>query len=113
MDFTLTAETTDGHLAEWKVRANELPEFLPPPDVWREGASNPTSADVKNENLQLRMMIREELKPLVAQFTRRSERLERILNEVRWRDVVGGIGYLVGITGIVCYLKRGKSQRQG
>ncbi len=110
MDLTVVADTKDGHRAEWSVRANEIPESLPDPTVWKEGHSDPTLANGKNGNLELRRMIREELRPLEAQFTRRNEEFERFRNEIRWRDIVGGIGYLIGIAGVACCL-RGRRQR--
>ena len=106
-DLTLVAETKDGHWAEWNVKAREIPE----PIGKDRGESNSDLAKRSNAKLKLRMMIREELKPLEAQFNRRNEEFERFRNEVRWRDVVGGVGYLLGIAGVACCLRARKKQR--
>ncbi len=112
-DLTLVAETEDGHRAEWSVSTNEIPGFLEVRPGGHEGDSNRTSAnDPRSENLELRMIIREELKPLEAQLNRSNEEFERFRDEIQWRDVLGGIGYLVGIAGIACCLRARKKQGQ-
>lgn len=112
-DLTLVAEK-DGHRAQWSVTASEIPEPLTVAKTTGEesGSFDWILSKQGNEKLELRRMIREELKPLEAQFNRRNEEFERFRNEIRWRDVVGGIGYLLGIAGIFCFMGAKKKQRQ-
>ena len=88
---TLIAETADGHRAEFRVD--------------RDGHA--TESDSKNAldhgptgNLDtVRAMVQEELKPL-------REQLDAQANQTRMRDVLGGIGYVLGIFGVIALLKR-------
>ena len=41
------------------------------------------------------------------------EQLVSYEDEVRWRDVLGGLGYILGITGLAVWLRSGRDRRPG
>ena len=99
-DHRLVVDTGDGHGTEYTVTAAELPGDLPP----RGGApvAAPTAADHHHHHNGVSTEIAA-LRKQIAEFRR----------ETRLRDVLGGIGYIVGIAGIAFYflgLKRQRSQ---
>ena len=92
-DHWLLVDTGDGHGAEYTVRAAQLPANLPP-------RGDATVAAVPEED------------PL--------ESIQKDLAELRdrlWlRDVLGGLGYIVGIAGVAFYflgVRRKQSRHEG
>ena len=107
-DHIFTVTTHDGHKAQHTLSAHELPEDLAKlhlktlPSEKANGA-----ADVHNEELQKIIIaaVSKEINPLRQQ-------IQNYEHKIRLRDVLGGIGYILGITGIAFYfLGRKKSQR--
>jgi len=111
-DYRLVVETLDGHGAEFPLRAAQLPADLPPRD---EAAGPPhpqaepsqhvppveplepaTSKDIVAEPS-------EELRALRADVAALQEQLTRYENRTRLRDILGGIGYILGLAGIASY----------
>ncbi|NLS95619.1 MAG: hypothetical protein GXX96_26090 [Planctomycetaceae bacterium] len=108
-DWRLVAETDDGHRAEYTVPSTELsadvaenegkpiepsqpaPESgaAPPPPPTSESVASAPPAD---EN---------------ADLSRQVAALRRELNqlrvELRWQDVIGGVGYILGLMGLTFY----------
>lgn len=113
-DHTLVVETPDGHKATYRVEAAELPSDLPPlGGAGRQGAPRPqghgtgekgqpqvAAGPVKSgqvlEDAVARAVARE-LRPL-------REQLERYEAKRRLHDIIGGIGYILGISGVAFYL---------
>ena len=105
-DHTLVAETLDGHKATFVVEAADLPEDLPPlaggaPAETKETPA-PAAPSVEHANAR-------ELKKLVEEAVARElrplrEQLEGYEARVRVHEVIGGIGYIVGVCGVVFYL---------
>ena len=113
-DHTLVAQTADGHKASYLVEAAELAGDLP-----ALGAASPATAtpsepapaepptllpagDAQIEALVERA-VSKQVRPL-------REQLERYEEKVRLRDVIGGIGYIVGLAGLAFYFL-GSSRR--
>jgi nickel transport protein len=117
-DHELVVETVDGHRASFTVKADDLPVFavsggegpleleageaaaleegsVPP----HAGHSEGIREDCLSANIE---------KAAAGSASRQIRSLRRQLRQaeekVRMRDVIGGIGYLVGITGIVFYI---------
>lgn len=108
IDHVIVADSGDGHLARWTLRADTLPAGL--------GASPPTapapapsaqlppapelaqpdpSAVVSEETIAawVEQSVARQLRPL-------REQLEAHDARVRLQDVLGGIGYIVGLAGL-------------
>lgn len=121
-DHRLIADAGEGHGAEYTVRAEELPDDLPAPggaegsSNERSGESEPASSDGhrKDETAQpgstegLRgAASREDLQGEIRALTRQIVELRRDLDEqrsqLRLQDVLGGLGYILGITGALFY----------
>jgi nickel transport protein len=113
-DHKVIADAGSGHGAEYTVAADELPESLPPPgggdeagppaDSAQQGAANrPTEqrvadADPKNTEAEL-----QELRAIARQLEALRREMNQYHNQLRLRDVLGGLGYILGIMGVVFY----------
>ena len=89
-DHRIVAETADGHQAEYVLGAAELSSALLP------GTEN-VDLDAALER-SLQTIVSQQLQPL-------REQLDAYEHQVRLRDVLGGIGYIVGVTGIWFYFR--------
>jgi nickel transport protein len=109
-DHILTVQTPDGHRAVFTVPASELDDSLPTPGM--DGPAGPAGVPVAGEAVtmsQLPATGSDELSALIEEAVRREvrslrEQLEGYEERVRLRDVLGGIGYILGIAGIASYL---------
>lgn len=110
-DHELVA-TIEGHRGSWTVRAAELPAALPPP----EGAAAPApppaepgngaaapAAPTGVESVVERAVARQ-VAPLRAEIQTWRE-------ETRWRDIVGGLGWIVGLAGLAAWVSARKRPR--
>jgi nickel transport protein len=87
VDHRIGADSGDGHHAEYVVRADELSPALP--------------AIIGSSAAELETMIE---RAVARQVGPLREQLDAFEDRVRWHDVLGGLGYILGITGIACYL---------
>jgi len=105
-DHRLVVETPDGHGAEFTLRAAQLPAHLPPRG---EAAGSPPPESPKHpppvEPLEAPTSgnAAAELRALRADMASLQEQLTRFENQTRLRDVLGGIGYILGLGGIAFY----------
>lgn len=108
-DWRLVAETDDGHRAEYTVPSAELSadvaenadkpiepsqpapqaETAPPPPPTSESVASASPADETADLSRQVAALRRELNQLRA--------------ELRWQDVIGGIGYILGLMGLTFY----------
>ena len=114
-DHHITVETADGHAATFVVTAAELPASLPPgadgpaPEAAADDGASPQTAGppaqvavagMTIDNAALEAMIlrtvQQQVRPLRQQLAAYGE-------EIRLRDIIGGIGYILGIFGLVAY----------
>lgn len=94
-DFTFVANSGDGHKAAYTVKA------LAPVSSPSEKKSE-ESPEVESVNSsQLRKVVGEEVSRQLAPLR---EQLEGYEEKIRFRDVLGGIGFIFGIAGIYFYL---------
>ena len=121
IDHVLVVDSGDGHSARFTVAALDLPESLPA----AVGALTPTSsggaeplaasaaplptpaalpqaASVSPEALQTMIaeVVAQQVRPL-------REQLNNYEDQVRLRDIVGGLGYILGIAGLAVWLRAG------
>jgi nickel transport protein len=115
-DHRFVVNTGAGHRASYTVGAHELPVDLPavgkatpddsaPQDVpVEEPAGSPPPA-IEHEDLTntIERAVSRQLRPL-------REDLETYHSRARLHEIIGGIGYIVGIMGLVFFLK-GRSLR--
>ena len=137
VDFCLTAETPDGHSATYVVHASELPDNLPgksrrPPavrklsrekrikaDLPRQIQDVPTCASRSARNDQSGMPptpAGKKDEPVGIQLTELRKQIQELRRQIfesdqrlRFRDFLGGIGFILGLAGVAFYMKaRGK-----
>ncbi|MGQ9503911.1 MAG: hypothetical protein ACUVQR_03285 [Thermogutta sp.] len=134
-DYVLRAVMEDGHQAEASIHADELPPSLP---EWPENdaAALPTKADEPSPTETAKATtesrepstdsrgkpsagvsadsgdstISQEITMLRTQIVQLREDLQRLRNTTGFRDILGGIGYILGLTGIAFYVL-GKKRR--
>jgi nickel transport protein len=119
-DHTFVVETPDGHRAEATLEAASLPTDLPPlPEGLRKRsprsvsvptAPGPPAAPPAEEEAAHPAADDPEVARLVdAAVARHVEPLRREIREyedrVRVHEVLGGIGYIVGLAGLALYFK--------
>jgi nickel transport protein len=110
-DHLLTVDPGDGHRAEWTVEAGELSVDLPSfPGASPAAHSHPApseDAPTPAEGDPLAQIVEREIAKHVAPLRKQIEQCRVELQEhqakVRMRDIVGGVGWLVGLAGIAFY----------
>ena len=125
-DHRITVETADGHAAEFVVTAAELPATLLPGESGAPApvatADQPSSDEVDQATLvqpavasdaaleaMVSRIVQQQLRPLRRQLAAYDE-------EVRVRDIIAGIGYILGIFGLAAYamaLRRRSTAQSG
>ncbi len=106
LDLLITAETGDGHRGEWLLAADEyLPADNTPSVVSQE--EQPTVGNFDME--AVREIVRQELnKELVPIKRHLAEGREKKVNP---QDILGGIGYIIGLAGILAWFKSKKKKK--
>jgi nickel transport protein len=113
IDYRLAADAGFGHRAEYTVPAAELPPGLPP-YVAGEPAAAPaaTRGDRPAEPPRAPDSTRDgspaEIEALTQQVVALRRDLDRWRAQLRMQDVLGGIGYILGLMGLASYLLRKK-----
>lgn len=117
-DYRLLADAGDGHGAEWVVAAAQLPADLPPRDVAAADAG-PAAEDVKTSTPSAPAAVpadnapppaaSNELAGLRADINALRQQLIESDQRVRLRDILGGIGYILGLAGLAFYLAARRS----
>ncbi len=103
-DMLITVTGGEGHQSEWLIPASEyLAETIT--------AKLPPQQTLSNEELEelFRKILAEELAPLKRTLAKSREQ------KPGFRDIMGGIGYLLGLAGLIAWLKNRKTTdtRQG
>lgn len=92
----LAAETEDGHGDEIELQSSE-----------HQSTSHAEHEHIDSDAMsdgRVRSIVQEELRPLREQLAEQSSR-------TRARDIFGGIGYIVGVFGLIVLLKRNPGKR--
>lgn len=101
-EYTFVISTGDGHRAEYTLAADHeataqsAPAAAPAATSAPADAARETMSPVTNQLLE--ELIARQIAPL-------REQLERAEEKVRLRDILGGIGYILGVFGIISYFK--------
>jgi nickel transport protein len=103
VDHRVVAETGDGHRAEWRVSAAELaPGFPGVPSQTPEGGAGPGGAPSNgclaevDLAAQIEQAVARQVRPL-------REDLLAAQGTAGLRDVLGGIGYILGLAGLLAW----------
>ena len=106
-DITVTVDAEDGHVARFTVAASELdsnpPAAVPPASAALAGDAKPRDAAMPAaapavSMADLEIAVARKVAPLAAQ-------IDALQSALRIQDIIGGIGYIVGIFGLVAFLK--------
>ena len=108
MDYQVIADSQDGHQARWTIRAEELAAALPPAEGAEQNpaASEPAiplpseKPDVETDGLAPAAVVALVEGSVARQIRPLREEIEAYGEQVRLRDILGGIGYIVGIAGL-------------
>jgi nickel transport protein len=107
MDYRVVADSRDGHLASWNLRADEFSSELPgeplteapvtgglaAPESAPSASPVPSTASGALTLQQVEAAVARQIRPLREAMQAQEER-------VRLRDIVGGIGYIIGVAGL-------------
>lgn len=115
VDHTFIARLGAGHVATATVSADELPESLPgdattpaptpEPDTTLVPASAAREEGGSNDlRMEIRKAVASQIKPL-------RQELATVRDELRIRDVLGGLGYILGLTGMAFFVSGRKAAR--
>lgn len=97
--------TADGHLARQTVAVDALPESL---------AASPRMAAPEDEADLARRVADTVGAEVARQLAPLQERLEGLERQVRLRDILGGVGYILGLCGLAALiLGRRRAGREG
>lgn len=114
VDHRIVADSGDGHRAEYAVPAHELPPALPGPATSAPSGAAPADltaspvGSIRPPTTETEEMVE---RAVARQVGPVREQLDEFENRVRWHDVLGGLGYILGITGIAYYLIARRDQR--
>ena len=106
-DHLLRIDAGDGHGASFVVKADELPDDLPVLGVPVKDAAETSAEAMATDRIGQPASSTETekviAKALGKQIRPLREQLDRLEDRIHLRDVLGGIGYILGIAGIAFY----------
>lgn len=112
VDLYLVAETPDGHVGTYTIHASELPDSLPASGPTAGSGSGVVSqatghagvpAAVAGEDSEL--AVRDRLTELSTQIQLLRRQVSESEERLRFRDILGGIGFIFGLAGLALYMK--------
>lgn len=116
VDHRIVVDAGDGHHSEYTVAAAELPMSLPAPATGSAVSAIPAGPGQSDVANALSKTSEEALEAIIERAVARQigpirEQLVSYEDKVRWRDVLGGLGYILGITGLALWLRSGREKR--
>jgi len=105
-DHRLVADAGFGHRIETTVPAAELPQDLPPFAAVASPASGTTGSDESRPQGPERSVANADIQALAQQVTALRQDLDKWKTQLRMQDLLGGIGYILGLMGLASYLLR-------
>ncbi len=110
--WRVVAKTDDGHQAEYTVPAEEFSASLPaaeaapsepaepttPPSEAAEEPASPQAASVAPP-----ATANGETEDLARQISALRRELHQVREDLRWQDMIGGVGYILGLMGLSFY----------
>jgi nickel transport protein len=115
VDQRIVADAGDGHQSEYTVTAAELPSSLPAPATRPAVSATAVAPSEPDAASVLPGMSHEALEAMVERAVARQvgplrEQLAGYEDRVRWHDVLGGLGYILGVTGLAIWLRSGRGR---
>lgn len=116
-DLTITLEAGMGHKGEFLLEKSELPENLPDPSSGAPATNleEPTNSEEKS-HVSLQINPDEIKKQVEAALDDKLKPVMRAIAELKKeddspdiKDIVGGLGWIMGLMGLFLYFKRPKS----
>ena len=124
-DYVFVAELADGHRASFTVKAEELSDTLPssesetspePQDQQTSETAQQASSETEKishaspNNQQISVEEFEKIvdKAVAKQIRPLREQLDQYEEKVRMHDILGGIGYIIGLMGLGYFLRARK-----
>jgi nickel transport protein len=105
--YRVEADSLDGHQASWTLQADEFPLSLPSLSRKVEGHSELVGEAVAETPDAPQASLESEVEQAVARQIRPlREALREHEERVRLRDIIGGIGYIVGLAGFALWWSR-------
>jgi nickel transport protein len=101
MTYRVVADSLDGHQASWTLRAEEFSpaapagEEMPANEATLPGPDS-TTAPNPSQITQVEQAVARQVRPLREALQAHEER-------VRMRDILGGIGYIIGLAGLALW----------
>lgn len=104
-EYRVVADSLDGHVASWTIRPEELSSSLPPADPAQTPPrvlAEPASPAPRTQSPDLRERALSEMveRAVARQVRPLREALVAYDDKVRLHDILGGIGYILGIAGL-------------
>ncbi|MBK1693915.1 hypothetical protein CKO09_04065 [Chromatium weissei] len=101
IDHLIIADSGDGHRAQWRITAAELGgNSLPNASTASPSVSTAPANAVDSATLAaIELAVARQVRPL-------REELQAAENHANFRDILGGIGYIVGVTGILLWWRQ-------
>lgn len=102
MDHIISVDGNDGHVASFTITAAELPDSLPAV-IAGGAAQSPAPAPLPRtdgnpaDSNDLRAFIDQSI---ARQIRPLREQIDAYQEKIWWHDVIGGIGYIVGLAGL-------------
>lgn len=108
MDLRIVVAGSEGHQNQWLIPAEEYLQgqtvataTVQPIVVQKADSGNPSRDQLKQV---LEEVLKEELAPIRRSLARAEERKPDL------RDIIGGIGYLLGLAGLIAWLRNRRHQ---
>ncbi len=108
--WRLVAATDDGHQAEYTVPAAELPSSLPDdpsqpvaPSSEPPAETHAVSATAAPPTTAASRTPADAVADLGRQLAALQREVHELRNELRWQDIIGGLGYILGLMGLSFY----------
>lgn len=110
-DLKIVLIATMGHKNSYTLSASEIPDSIGAEKAEEPGPQESKAQEVAQVDLdQIKKIIDssldEKLKPIMRQLTKAQQR------KISFTEVIGGIGYIFGITGIIMYFSSKKRARK-
>ncbi|MCU7842516.1 MAG: hypothetical protein KZQ93_01605 [Candidatus Thiodiazotropha sp. (ex Monitilora ramsayi)] len=110
MDHLIVADSREGHVARWRVKAEDIvlaspePVEKPVPIVGERVERSIPDAALHDHAAEYDEWIVGTIEQVVARQVRPlREQLAAYEERVRLRDIVGGLGYIIGLTGLALW----------
>lgn len=103
MDLRLLLKAGTGHQAEWVVKYDEYGAAKGPFAATEEKHTHVAVANTKGDEADVQAIVRQELEPVKRMLAEMNQAGPSVT------EIIGGIGYILGLFGIVAYMKSRKA----